>query len=208
MLYVKPEGEAKFGRSFLPCTACIDKDAYSVLPLMRKKFNSLNLTDRKALQKILSDQGFYFSSVDGKWGRHTLLALAQFAVVRLNTISVHQEDTVNKILVEVQKINPAVTAKSIAKPENKVKAIEQESAAIKKQWAAAEAAEDEPAKDEAAVPAATGRATLEARLMASLMNAGVKEESLDKLTTPDSVLRLCSRTSRTTSRVVLNAVTS
>jgi hypothetical protein len=42
-------------------------------------FNTLDLCERKFIQQVFKDNGFYTSTIDGLWGRGTALAASEFA---------------------------------------------------------------------------------------------------------------------------------
>ena len=77
------------------------KNVNNVFPKFMKSFNSLNLSERKNIQKILNGEDLYKSNIDGKWGRNTLNALAGFAVLKFKTLELEDPKISKKIFESI-----------------------------------------------------------------------------------------------------------
>ncbi len=81
-----------------------DSNVHSVLSNLKQSFNTLDLDQRKLIQYTLTELGLYNSSIDGKWGRNTLNALAEFAVFSMGTINLNRRDIAQNVIIEVAKV--------------------------------------------------------------------------------------------------------
>jgi len=97
-LYVKRNGRAKFIKNWELCDNCITDNAHNVLPVLKRAFNLLDKKNRQTIQKNLKKIGMYHSTVDGLWGRGTLNAIAEFAVLRMKTIKFNSREVSERII--------------------------------------------------------------------------------------------------------------
>ena len=65
---------------------CIGTNAYDVAVTLRNYFSDKSTYQRKKIQANLKRRNFYTSSIDGKWGRGTLMALVEFSSMKLGTV--------------------------------------------------------------------------------------------------------------------------
>ena len=97
-LYVSSGGKAKFFKKYKSCKSCVDDNVHNVLPKLKQAFVSLSIGDRKIIQNILKGKDIYDYAVDGVWGKNTLNAIAEFAVLELKTIDFNNKKVANNIL--------------------------------------------------------------------------------------------------------------
>ena len=103
-LYTWPSGHALFRKWEPQGVYNSDSTAHTVFPALKQSFNALDLDQRKVIQYALTEMGYYNSSIDGKWGRNTLNALAEFAVLRMRTINLNRRDIAQNVIIEVAKV--------------------------------------------------------------------------------------------------------
>ena len=77
---------------------CIGTNAYDVAVTLKKQFSALPNSQRKAIQSTLKRRNFYTSSIDGKWGRGTLMALVEFSSINLGTVDLQSASASKKLL--------------------------------------------------------------------------------------------------------------
>ena len=77
---------------------CVDTNAYDVAVNLKKQFAASSISKRKMIQSNLKEKGLYTSSIDGEWGRGTLLALVQFASRNLQTVNLQSASMSKKLL--------------------------------------------------------------------------------------------------------------
>jgi hypothetical protein len=77
---------------------CVGKNAYDAAINLKSQFAGLPISQRKAIQSSLKRKGLYKSSIDGKWGRGTLIALVEFSSKNLGTVDLQSARAAKKIL--------------------------------------------------------------------------------------------------------------
>ncbi len=101
-LYVnRSHGSAKIYKKYIVGDT-FDHSVHNVVPVLKQTFNSLDKDKRQVIQHILKEEGIYYSTIDGLWGRNTLNAIAEFAVLRMKTIDFNGKDTAQKVLTAIQ----------------------------------------------------------------------------------------------------------
>ncbi len=101
-LYVFADGHVEF------CTYnggqvsnCSGAKFQKVVPVLKQTFNSLDRDDRQVIQHILKEEGLYNSTIDGAWDTNTLIAIAEFAVLRMKTVEFNRRDVAERILLGI-----------------------------------------------------------------------------------------------------------
>ncbi len=94
-LYVARNGAAKFGDNW--GGERLNNNVHNVLPSLKMFFNGFDKETRKTIQYVLSKEGLYNSSIDGKWGRNTLNAIAEFAVLYVKTIELDRPQAIGEV---------------------------------------------------------------------------------------------------------------
>ena len=77
---------------------CIGTNAYDVAVTLKKRFLVLSAYKREKIQSNLKRRNLYTSSIDGKWGRGTLIALAEFSSKNLGTVDLQSASASKKLL--------------------------------------------------------------------------------------------------------------
>ena len=77
---------------------CIGTNAYDVAVTLKNQFSALPNSQRKKIQANLKRRNFYTSSIDGKWGRDTLMALVEFSSMKLGTVDLQSVAASKKLL--------------------------------------------------------------------------------------------------------------
>ena len=77
---------------------CIGTNAYDVAVTLKKQFLALSAYKREKIQSDLKSKGLYTSSIDGKWGRGTLMALVEFSSMNLGTVDLQSASASKKLL--------------------------------------------------------------------------------------------------------------
>ena len=80
---------------------CFGTNVHDVAPKLKATFNSFDNNTRQAVQSVLREEGFYKSSVDGRWGKNTFIGIATYAVIRNKTIEFNRRDIVEGIFNEI-----------------------------------------------------------------------------------------------------------
>ena len=95
-------GEARFWTDYDP-----DKSYYSnaytntVFPNLTSAFNQKTKSDRQRIQRNLKNKGLYDSTIDGLWGRNTLVALTDYSSKRLRTIRLTDPQIVQTLMDQI-----------------------------------------------------------------------------------------------------------
>lgn len=74
----------------------------TVYPLLKQGFQALEINDRKGLQIHLTKKGLYSGTIDGAWGKNTLLSLVSYSALRLHTVNLNSQRTVTTLLEELR----------------------------------------------------------------------------------------------------------
>jgi S1-C subfamily serine protease len=98
------------------------KTPYSSNPsLLQVAFNDLSQLQRKQLQSVLLDLGFYNASIDGIYGRRTSAALTEYNNQHLNGSDLTNSDNVRRLLASILSVTieePAPSVANEAKPQD------------------------------------------------------------------------------------------
>ena len=99
VLYIWHTGEARFERNWN------DSESYNsnstvneVFPTLTRLFNNLSKQERIAIQSSLAKKGLYGSTIDGGWGRNTLIAIGRFSAEHLDSINLKATENVELVL--------------------------------------------------------------------------------------------------------------
>ena len=79
-------------------TNCIGKNANDVAVNLKNNFSALRFSQRLKIQANLKRRNLYTSSIDGKWGRGTLIALVEFSSKNLGTVDLQSASASRKLL--------------------------------------------------------------------------------------------------------------
>ena len=80
---------------------CSGSDVYDVAPILTNNFRQLSEFKRKKIQQNLKSIDLYTSVIDGKWGRGTFSALASYAALNLNTVTINNASSANTLFERV-----------------------------------------------------------------------------------------------------------
>ena len=80
---------------------CSGTDISNVFPILKRSYTALNVKERKIIQQILNEKGRYNDTIDGKWGKNTLTAIAEFAAIEMATIDLRKTNIVENILAGI-----------------------------------------------------------------------------------------------------------
>ena len=69
-----------------------------VFPTLRSRFNQLPFSNRVQIQTNLKNKGMYNGSVDGLWGRNTLIGLVDYSSRKFFSINLNDNLLVDKVL--------------------------------------------------------------------------------------------------------------
>jgi peptidoglycan hydrolase-like protein with peptidoglycan-binding domain len=69
-----------------------------VFPSLTRMFNNLPKHKRVAIQNSLAKKDLYTSTIDGAWGRNTLIGIGRFTAEHLNTINLKSSENVELVL--------------------------------------------------------------------------------------------------------------
>ena len=79
-------------------STCSGANAHNVAINLKYQFSALPNSQRKTVQSNLKRTGLYTSSIDGKWGRGTLMALVEFSSKNLGTVDLQSAAASKKLL--------------------------------------------------------------------------------------------------------------
>ncbi len=80
---------------------CSGTNINNVFPTLKRSYTTFNVKDRKIIQQILNEKGKYNDTIDGKWGKNTLIAIAEFAAIEMGTIDLQKTNIVENILTKI-----------------------------------------------------------------------------------------------------------
>ena len=100
-VYIWSSGQALFETNFQKDTRS-NSTVRTVFPNLVRKFQSLSPSNRKSLQRSLKNKGFYESTIDGKWGRNTLIGVARFSLEYLRTVNLNDGYTIDAVNAGLQ----------------------------------------------------------------------------------------------------------
>lgn len=87
----------------------------AVFPSLRRMFSNLPKSKRMTIQRSLAKKGLYTSSIDGAWGRNTLIGIARFTAEHLNSINLKASENVEIVLDAILE-QSALARTKVAKP--------------------------------------------------------------------------------------------
>jgi hypothetical protein len=97
-LYVWRSGQARFDFDVPKGTYNSNSTVNEVFPQLRRMFNALPKQQRLKIQRSLAKKDLYASTIDGAWGRNTLIGLSRFAAEHLNTINLKSKSNISLVL--------------------------------------------------------------------------------------------------------------
>ncbi|MDA9948798.1 hypothetical protein N9C16_05290 [Paracoccaceae bacterium] len=77
---------------------CIGKNANDVAVNLKNNFSALPASQRQKIQANLKRRNLYTSSIDGQWGRGTLIALIEFSSKNLGSVDLQSASASRKLL--------------------------------------------------------------------------------------------------------------
>jgi len=77
-------------------------DTNTIFSAVTRQFQQQSLSQRKTIQRNLKNKNLYASSVDGVWGRNTLIALVDYSSKRLRTVDLRSNAIVSILLKEIK----------------------------------------------------------------------------------------------------------
>ena len=77
-------------------------DTNTIFSAVTRQFQQQSLSQRKTIQRNLKNKNLYSSSVDGVWGRNTLIALVDYSSKRLRTVDLRSNAIVSILLKEIK----------------------------------------------------------------------------------------------------------
>ena len=96
-LYVWRSGQARFDFD-VPQSFQSNSTINKVFPELRRMFNALPKQQRRTIQQSMAQKDLYASTIDGAWGRNTLIGLSRFAAEHLNTINLKSTSNIRLVL--------------------------------------------------------------------------------------------------------------
>lgn len=95
-------GHARFWTDYDPDQTYYS-DAYTstVFPKLTSAFKQKSKSDRQRIQRNLKNKGLYESTIDGLWGRNTLVALTDYSSKRLRTIRLTDPQIVQTLMDQI-----------------------------------------------------------------------------------------------------------
>ena len=96
-LYVWRGGNARFDFDVPQGTYNSNSTVNAVFPALRSMFNALPKRQRLSIQRSMAKKGLYTSTIDGAWGRNTLIGLGRFSAEYLNTINLKSESNIRLV---------------------------------------------------------------------------------------------------------------
>ena len=115
-LYIWHTGEARFEWLWNPSKSYNSNSTVSaVFPSLTRMFNNLPKSQRTAIQRSLAKKGLYSSTIDGAWGRNTLIGIGRFTAEHLNSINLKSFENV-EIVIDAMLDQSALTRTKVAKP--------------------------------------------------------------------------------------------
>lgn len=98
-LYIWRSGHVRFEWSWDSTQSySSNSDVNSVFPSLTSRFQNLPREQRIAIQRSLARKGLYDSTIDGVWGRNTLIGIARFTGEHLNTVNLRSTENVIVVL--------------------------------------------------------------------------------------------------------------
>ena len=101
-VYIWKSGGALFESNWQP-TSTSDSTVQKMFPYLVRQFNSFSKDNRKELQRSLQRKGLYSSTVDGQWGRNTLIGFARFSSEYMRTVNLKDNSTVDEVIDAIYK---------------------------------------------------------------------------------------------------------
>ncbi len=98
-LWIWRNGEARFFENYKRNAKGYysNSNVHTVLPALKQAFNKLLMYQRKEIHQKLKDEGMYSSTIDGKWGRNTLVGLIHYSMRYLQTFDLRNSSNISKL---------------------------------------------------------------------------------------------------------------
>ena len=113
-VYIWPTGQARFEWEEMKSFSS-NSTVNAVFPSLTRMFNNLPKHKRIAIQNSLTNKGLYSSSIDGAWGRNTLIGIARFTAEHVNSINLKSSENIEIVLAAMVEQGPLKRTK-VAKP--------------------------------------------------------------------------------------------
>jgi len=99
-IFIWKKNQARFEAKFetLPKGWRFNSNVHKVFPNLKNQFTNFSTYKRKKIQSNLKRKGLYTSSIDGQWGRGTLIALVEFSSKNLGTVDLRSASMSKKLL--------------------------------------------------------------------------------------------------------------
>ena len=97
-LYVWRSGHARYDLEAPQGSFKSNSTVDRVFPELRRTFHALPKQQRLKIQRSLSNKELYAASLDGAWGRNTLIGLARFSAEHLDTVNLKSQLNVDLVL--------------------------------------------------------------------------------------------------------------
>jgi hypothetical protein len=97
-LYIWRSGHARFEWRWPEGDDGSNSDVNDVFPFLTSTFQNLPREQRISIQRSLARKGLYGATVDGLWGRNTLISVARFTGEHLNTVNLRSTENVIIVL--------------------------------------------------------------------------------------------------------------
>ena len=103
-VYIWKTGQALFEPNWKPNKDYTsDSTVQKMFPYLVRQLNSFSKYNRKELQRSLQRKGLYSSTVDGQWGRNTLIGFARFSSEYMRTVNLKDHSTVDAVINAIYK---------------------------------------------------------------------------------------------------------
>lgn len=98
-LYIWRSGHARFEWSWDDAQSySSNSNVNDVFPSLKRMFQDLPREQRLTIQRSLARKGLYGSTIDGVWGRNTLISIARFTGEHLSTVNLRSTENVIIVL--------------------------------------------------------------------------------------------------------------
>ena len=100
-MWIERNGKASFVRNWSFKGTLTKADVYTIQPALRSAFNDRSLKVRKQITVNLEKLELYNASIDGLWGRNTLVALIGYNALFNKDISVESKADANRLFTQI-----------------------------------------------------------------------------------------------------------
>ena len=97
-LYIWQSGHARFDLDVPNGTYSSNSDVNDVFPELKSTFIALGQKERMLLQESLANKKLYSTTIDGLWGRNTLIGISRFSAEYINTVNLRSKRNVELVL--------------------------------------------------------------------------------------------------------------